>query len=152
MKFLCANSDSSMSLFLYFSGMSGKLLFSAFIALRQIVSDCSTTSCYSNRTLTAKFTVIDTKVTIKFTIQNNSSVSIQSINHAYSCADGSVYKVNHGGGIAPGQKHEASILISSSKLPMTFINVSDSYPSGLSGSSYPSTVSSTTTEVLVTAN
>jgi len=36
MKFLCANSDSSMSLFLYFSGMSGKLLFSAFIALRQI--------------------------------------------------------------------------------------------------------------------
>ena len=109
-----------------------------------IVSDCSTTSCYSNRTLTAKFTVIDTKVTIKFTIQNNSSVSIQSINHAYSCADGSVYKVNHGGGIAPGQKHEASILISSSKLPMTFINVSDS--------SYPSTVSSTTTEVLVTAN
>ena len=121
-------------------------------AARWIVSDCSTTSCYSNRTLTAKFTVIDTRVTIKFTIQNNSSVSIQSINHAYSCADGSVYKVNHGGGIAPGQKHEASILISSSKLPMTFINVSDSYPSGLSGSSYPSTVSSTTTEVLVTAN
>lgn len=106
----------------------------------------------SNRTLTAKFTVIDTKITIKFTIQNNSSVSIQSINHAYSCADGSVYKVNHGGGIAPGQKHEASISISSSKLPMTFINVSDSYPSGLSGASYPTTVISTTKEVLVTAN
>ena len=90
--------------------------------------------------------------TIKFTIQNNSSVSIQSINHAYSCTDGSVYKVNHGGGIAPGQKHEASISISSSKLPMTFINVSDSYPSGLSGASYPTTVISTTKEVLVTAN
>lgn len=80
------------------------------------------------------------------------SVSIQSINHAYSCADGSVYKVNHGGGIAPEQKHEASISISSSKLPMTFINVSDSYPSGLSGASYPTTVISTTKEVLVTAN
>lgn len=95
---------------------------------------------------------LSTKITIKFTIQNNSSVSIQSINHAYSCADGSVYKVNHGGGIAPGQKHEASISISSSKLPMTFINVSDSYPSGLSGASYPTTVISTTKEVLVTAN
>lgn len=50
------------------------------------------------------------------------------------------------------QKHEASISISSSKLPMTFINVSDSYPSGLSGASYPTTVISTTKEVLVTAN
>jgi len=75
-----------------------------------------------------------------------------TINHAYSCTDGSVYKVNHGGGIAPGQKHEASISISSSKLPMTFINVSDSYPSGLSGASYPTTIISTTKEVLVTAN
>lgn len=90
-------------------------------------------------------------IKIIFTIQNNSSVSIQSINHAYTCSDGSTYKVNHGGGIAPGQKHETTISISSNKLPMTFINVSDSYPLGLSGSSYPSTVTSSIKEVLITA-
>lgn len=85
-------------------------------------------------------------------MQNNSSVSIQSINHAYSCADGSVYKVNNGGGIGPGTQHETTISIPSSKLPMTFIHVSDSSPSGLSGASYPSTITSTTNEVLITAN